>query len=75
MQLPAPWVIRAVQELYAATAPGVDNGTFYGPRFAMWGPPAATPCAPWVKHESANRTLWTASEEATGVRWPEPLGD
>lgn len=65
----------ALPQLYAATAPGVDNGAFYGPRFAMWGPPAATPRAPWVKHESANRILWTASEEATGVRWPEPLGD
>jgi NAD(P)-dependent dehydrogenase (short-subunit alcohol dehydrogenase family) len=64
----------ALPQLYAATAPGVDNGAFYGPRFAMWGMPGKAPRAPWVGKESANRTLWTASEEATGVHWPDPLG-
>lgn len=63
----------AVPQLYAATSPDAVNGTFYGPRFLMWGRPAPTPRAPWVTKIADNRALWAASEEATGVRWPSPL--
>ncbi|NUU25988.1 MAG: SDR family NAD(P)-dependent oxidoreductase [Streptomycetaceae bacterium] len=63
----------ALPQLYAATAPDVANGAFYGPRFAMWGRPGRAPRAPWVRNVARNRTLWTASEEATGIRWAAPL--
>ncbi|HSA52969.1 MAG TPA: oxidoreductase [Yinghuangia sp.] len=64
----------ALPQLYAATAPDVENGAFYGPRFSMFGPIAHAPRAPWVRDVVKNRMLWTASEEATGIRWAPPLG-
>lgn len=65
----------ALPQLYAATAPTVENGAFYGPRFGMLGRPARTPRAPWVRDVAQNRRLWEASEEVTGVRWAPPLAD
>ncbi len=65
----------ALPQLYAATAPDVVNGAFYGPRFGMLGRPARAPRAPWVRDAARNKAWWEASEEATGVRWAAPLDD
>ncbi|MEV6959415.1 oxidoreductase [Streptomyces sp. NPDC051207] len=60
----------AAPVLYAATAPGVRPDSFTGPSFAMWrGAPAPSWRAPWTRHDTAGRRLWTASEELTGVTY------
>lgn len=51
----------AVPILYAATAPGVVGGGFYGP-----GPKALTPSAA-ARDEAAAGRLWDVSAELTGV--------
>ncbi|EDY44623.1 short-chain dehydrogenase/reductase family oxidoreductase [Streptomyces sp. SPB074] len=68
----------ALPSLYAATAPGVAQDSFTGPRFLMWrGAPAPSWRAPWTRDDETARRLWTASEELTGVRYalPEPGRD
>ena len=57
--------------LYAATAPGVDGGRYYGPSrlFETRGAPRPARLAPWGRDEEAARRLWEASEEATGVTY------
>ncbi|MDG9717044.1 oxidoreductase [Streptomyces sp. DH24] len=60
----------AAPVLYAATAPGVRPDSFTGPSFALWrGAPAPSWRAPWTRHDTAGRRLWTASEELTGVTY------
>jgi NAD(P)-dependent dehydrogenase (short-subunit alcohol dehydrogenase family) len=62
----------ALPTLFAATAPGVEGGDFYGPGgfAALRGAPArTTPSARALDAESAAR-LWAASAEATGVAFP-----
>jgi NAD(P)-dependent dehydrogenase (short-subunit alcohol dehydrogenase family) len=55
--------------LYAATAPGVEGGQYFGPSKLMEtrGTPARARLAPWGRDQNAARRLWEASEEATGV--------
>jgi NAD(P)-dependent dehydrogenase (short-subunit alcohol dehydrogenase family) len=61
----------ALPTLYAATAPGVQGGGYYGPR--NWGGLRGCP----AKVQSSDRSydtavaakLWTVSEELTGVRY------
>ncbi|WP_336361400.1 oxidoreductase [Haladaptatus sp. ZSTT2] len=60
----------AVYVLYAATAPDVVGGRFYGPSrfFEMRGPPTELPL-PAVAETDATVGLWQASESFTGVQY------
>ncbi|NEA37848.1 oxidoreductase [Streptomyces sp. SID11385] len=63
----------ALPSLYAATAPGVGQDSFTGPRFLMWrGAPAPSWRAPWTRDDETARRLWARSEELTGVRYELP---
>ena len=57
--------------LFAATAPGVEGGTYYGPSrlFETRGAPTSARLAPWGRDEEAARRLWETSEDATGVTY------
>lgn len=67
----------ALPTLYAATAPDVQGGSYYGP--GSWGGLRGYP----VKVRSSDRSydttvaakLWTVSEELTGVRYHWPVGN
>ncbi len=64
----------ALPQLYAAVAPDVTPGGYYGP--GGWqefkGDPAPAKLAPQAKDLAAQSRLWTISEELTGViyQWP-----
>jgi NAD(P)-dependent dehydrogenase (short-subunit alcohol dehydrogenase family) len=55
--------------LFAATAPGVEGGGYFGPSRLMEtrGSPGRARLAPWGRDLGAARRLWELSEEATGV--------
>ena len=65
----------ALPALYAATAPDVQGGSYYGPR--SWGglrgyPAKARPSD--RSHDAAvAASLWAVSEELTGVRYHWPV--
>ncbi len=61
----------ALPTLYAATAPGVASGDYYGPDGfkELWGSPVKVRSAPLAREEGAARELWALSEELTGVRY------
>lgn len=65
----------ALSSLYAATAPGIEPGGFYGPtgRFEGAGVPGPVRPPRAAEQPAAARELWAASEEFTGVRfaWPQ----
>lgn len=63
----------ALPTLYAATAPDVAGGDFYGPDGAgeRRGNVALVAPAQKVLDESVARRLWTASEDLTGVQYPD----
>ncbi|AEW93928.1 MULTISPECIES: oxidoreductase [Streptomycetaceae] len=64
-----PAAAGALPTLYAATAPGVAQDAFFGPRIAtLRGAPAPSPRAPWTVNDAAGERLWDLSEELTGVR-------
>ncbi len=62
----------ALPQLYAATAPGVKGGEFYGPdgRGEMRGYPTLVQPVEAARDAEAARRLWEISEELTGVRPP-----
>ncbi|TMW68950.1 hypothetical protein Poli38472_001106 [Pythium oligandrum] len=62
----------ALPTLYAATAPGVKNGQFYGPEGfqAMWGYPALEEPSKQSKSVSAAQKVWEMSELLTGTLFP-----
>ncbi len=62
----------ALPTLYAATAPGVDGGDYYGPDgfMEMRGHPTHVDVIPEAKDPEVARRLWEVSEELTGVRYP-----
>ena len=62
----------ALPELYAATAPGVEGGQYFGPDGAneMRGYPKLVQPIDRAKDPDIARRLWEVSEEMTGVRWP-----
>jgi len=66
----------ALPTLYAATAPGVEGGDYYGPDgFAeMRGFPTKTKAIADAYDLELGQRLWQLSEELTGVRYP-PGGD
>ena len=61
----------ALPSLYAATAPGVRGGDYFGPGgFAeMWGPPKKVGSSARSRLAGDAARLWEISEDATGVRF------
>ncbi|MFD9573972.1 oxidoreductase [Streptomyces sp. NPDC059982] len=59
----------ALPTLYAATAPGVTQDGFYGPRLGWRGAPAPSWRAKRTLDDAASERLWTASEKLTGVSY------
>jgi NAD(P)-dependent dehydrogenase (short-subunit alcohol dehydrogenase family) len=67
--------LGALPQLYAATAPGVQNGDYYGPRWLeLWGAPTRARSSRRSRDADAMQTLWQRSEELTGVRFVELEG-
>ncbi|MDP4023049.1 oxidoreductase [Methylobacterium sp. NEAU 140] len=62
----------ALPLLYAASAPGAEGGTYYGPGgpFEAWGPPRCARIAPHALDRDVAARLWSLSEALTGVRIP-----
>jgi hypothetical protein len=61
--------------LYAATAPAVKRGGFYGPGGIgeFWGYPQPARLAPQATEQKAALELWQISEQLTGVRYSKAL--
>ncbi len=61
----------ALPTLYAATAPGVRGGDYFGPTrmFEMTGPPGSARSTAASKNVETARRLWDLSEKLTGVRF------
>jgi NAD(P)-dependent dehydrogenase (short-subunit alcohol dehydrogenase family) len=61
----------ALPALYAATAPDVQGGTYWGPTalFGMRGAPGPAAPTKAARDEETARRLWEVSEELTGVRF------
>jgi NAD(P)-dependent dehydrogenase (short-subunit alcohol dehydrogenase family) len=61
----------ALPELYAATAPGLEGGTYVGPDGVAEQRGRPEPVSPnrAARDEAAARRLWEVSEELTGVRF------
>jgi NAD(P)-dependent dehydrogenase (short-subunit alcohol dehydrogenase family) len=61
----------ALPTLYAAAAPGVKGGDYFGPEGfqEMWGSPAKVSCGAAAHDEAVAARLWSVSEELTGVRY------
>ncbi|MFC9295514.1 oxidoreductase [Streptomyces sp. NPDC057011] len=59
----------ALPTLYAATAPGVRQDAFIGPRFGWRGAPARSWRAGWTLDDTSGERLWAASEKLTGVSY------
>ncbi|MBP2704608.1 SDR family oxidoreductase [Microbispora sp. RL4-1S] len=57
--------------LYAATAPGIDSGSYAGPDGFMEqrGYPVLVGMSPAARDDEVARRLWDVSEELTGVRY------
>ncbi|MDB5396292.1 MAG: family NAD(P)-dependent oxidoreductase [Rhodospirillales bacterium] len=64
-----PPAMGALPQLYAATAPDVAGGNYYGPAGIgeMRGYPAKVGCTPAAKDEAVAARLWDLSEKLTGV--------
>jgi len=64
----------ALPTLYAATAPEVEGGEYYGPGglFDMRGPPERQRSSPASHDREAARQLWERSTELTGVSYGLP---
>lgn len=60
----------ALPTLFAATAPGVAGGDYYGPSGIgeLWGPPRKVRSSARSHDRETAARLWRVSEEATGVR-------
>ncbi|MFD4246300.1 SDR family NAD(P)-dependent oxidoreductase [Streptomyces sp. NPDC058525] len=59
----------ALPTLYAATAPGVGQDAFVGPRFGWRGAPVRSWRAKWTLDDKSGERLWAASEKLTGVSY------
>ena len=69
--------IGALPTLYAATAPGVHGGDYYGPDgwLELGGYPTKVQSNDDSHDPAVATRLWTVSEELTGVRYHWPVGD
>ncbi|MGV9361771.1 oxidoreductase [Amycolatopsis sp. NPDC003731] len=65
--------IGALPQLYAATAEGVEGGTYFGPRGLgnLRGYPAAVPPVAAARSERLGSALWELTAKLTGVT-PDP---
>jgi NAD(P)-dependent dehydrogenase (short-subunit alcohol dehydrogenase family) len=63
----------ALPALFAATAPEVRRGGFYGPTgpFELVGPPGELAVAKRARDAAAARRLWEISEKLTRIKWPD----
>jgi NAD(P)-dependent dehydrogenase (short-subunit alcohol dehydrogenase family) len=59
----------ALPQLYAATAPGVRGGEFFGPHNGMRGYPQLEPLQPHALDEDVAARLWAVSEALTEVKF------
>ena len=61
----------ALPQVYAAVAPGVRGGDYFGPSGAMemTGPPTRVSSSAKSRDEALARRLWEVSEDCTGVRY------
>ncbi len=65
-----PAEIGALPQLYAATAPGVRGGHYYGPRFLqLRGSPKRVGSSKRSRDPEVLRRLWDVSQELTGVEF------
>jgi hypothetical protein len=66
-----PASMGARPTLYAATAPDVRGGDYYGPdrMFESWGHPKKVGSSARSRDALSARRLWELSEELTGVRY------
>jgi NAD(P)-dependent dehydrogenase (short-subunit alcohol dehydrogenase family) len=62
----------ALPTLFAATAPTVQRGGYYGPigPFELVGPPGPVSVGKNAQDREAARRLWEISEQLTRVKWP-----
>jgi len=62
----------ALPQIYAAVAPGVQGGDYYGPDGIgeLWGHPRKVTSNASSQDVDAARRLWTLSEQLTGVTYP-----
>jgi NAD(P)-dependent dehydrogenase (short-subunit alcohol dehydrogenase family) len=59
----------AEPQLYAATAPKVNGGDYFGPKYRARGPVAPSDSSAAAHDMGVAKRLWDVSEELTGVRW------
>jgi NAD(P)-dependent dehydrogenase (short-subunit alcohol dehydrogenase family) len=61
----------ALPTLFAATAPGVQGGDYFGPsrHLGMVGPPAPAGLPRRARDQETAAALWNAAESLTGVTW------
>ncbi|OQR84069.1 short-chain dehydrogenase [Achlya hypogyna] len=65
-----PAAAGCLPSLYAAVAPGVRGGEYYGPQnFSRWGPPVLEQSTPASHDEAAAKQLWNISEELTKIKF------
>jgi NAD(P)-dependent dehydrogenase (short-subunit alcohol dehydrogenase family) len=66
----------ALSQLYAATYPGLEGGTYVGPDgiAEQRGHPKPVSASRAARDEDAARRLWEVSEELTGVTFEVPVG-
>jgi NAD(P)-dependent dehydrogenase (short-subunit alcohol dehydrogenase family) len=63
-----PAAMGALPQLYASTAPDVQPGSYYGPRFLqLWGAPKMVTSSRRSRDEETMKRLWNVSAELTGV--------
>jgi NAD(P)-dependent dehydrogenase (short-subunit alcohol dehydrogenase family) len=64
-------VMGALPQLYAATAPDVEGGQYFGPNrlFEMRGHPQRVSSSAASRDPASGRRLWQISEELTGVTY------
>lgn len=61
--------LGATYQLYAATAPNVRGGEFYGPRYMMRGEVVKVALNARAKDAELAARLWATSEQLTGVHY------
>jgi protochlorophyllide reductase len=54
-------------QLYAAAAPDVKGGDYFGPKRRLGGPVALSGMSPRARDETAASRLWDVSKQLTGV--------
>jgi NAD(P)-dependent dehydrogenase (short-subunit alcohol dehydrogenase family) len=67
-------IMGALPALYAATAPGVKGGEYFGPNgwLELRGYPAKVKSSPTSYDKNLAARLWTVSEKLTGIKYKWP---